>query len=72
MGRLIQIACRFLPAWVVYFCAIRVWGEATCGVYGNTVVPEITASEAIQRFARIHAIPGHGKDEHFDSNRSRK
>lgn len=60
-----------LPARLVYFCAMRVWGEATSGVYGTTVVGTLSMSDAIRRFARIHAIPGHGKDEHHDSNRGR-
>jgi hypothetical protein len=64
-----QSLTYYLPNKLVYFCAIRVWAEATSGVYGNTVVPTITAGEAIQRFARIHGIPGHGKDAHYNSNR---
>jgi hypothetical protein len=60
-----------LPAIFVYFCTMRAWGEATGGKYGDTDVTTITASEVIQRFARIHGLRGHGADEHFDSNRSR-
>ena len=67
--RLLQILCRYLPSPIVYLCAIRVWGEATTGKYGTTDVKAITASEAVQRFARIHGLRGHGADEHYDSNR---
>jgi hypothetical protein len=42
------------------------------GKYGDTVVPEITAMDAIARYGRIHALGGHGKDEFYDSNRARK
>lgn len=59
-----------LPAWLVYFCAIRVWAEATTGPYGDTNATAITMSEAIARFSRIHGLGGSGKDEHFDSNRN--
>lgn len=58
-----------LPPTLVYYCAMRVWSESTSGPYGNTIVPEITAGESVQRFARKHGIPGHGRDEFFDSNR---
>ncbi len=58
-----------LPARLVYRCAIRVWAETTSGPYGSTVASELTASDAVARFARIHALGGAGSDEHFDSNR---
>ncbi len=58
-----------LPKQFMMFCAIRVIAEATTGKYGDTVVPELPAMEAVARFCRIHAIPGSGADEHWDSNR---
>ena len=58
-----------LPAKFVQLCAVRVWAETTTGPYGNTIVSELTMSDGIARFGRIHGIPGHGKDEFFDSNR---
>lgn len=61
----------YLPASFVSFCAMRVMVEATTGKYGNTVMFELTAMEAINRFSRIHALGGSGKDEHYDSNRNR-
>lgn len=45
---LFWIAWR-LPKSIVYLCGIRLWAHATTGQYGNTVVPEITASEVMQR-----------------------
>ena len=70
LAKRIQGLAHILPARLVYFCAIRVGAEATTGVYGTTVVPELTLMDAIGRFARIHGIPGNGKDEHYDSNRN--
>lgn len=67
-----QILARYLPKKLIYFSAIQLVAEATSGKYGNTVVPEIGAMDAIGRYARIHAIPGSGKDAFYDSNRNRK
>ena len=39
-----------LPKRLVYFCAIRVVSHATTGKYGNTVVPELTAMDAVKRW----------------------
>lgn len=61
-----------LPKRLVYFCFIQVVAETTTGKYENTLVPSLTAMDAIARFARIHGIPGSGKDEFYDSNRGRK
>ncbi len=61
----------WLPKRIIYYCAIKVWVCATTGKYGDTIVSEITMSEALARFSRIYALPGHGKDEHYDSNRNR-
>jgi len=60
-----------MPARLVQYCALHVGAETTTGPYGNTVVPELGMLEAINRFARIHALGGAGKDRHFDSNRKR-
>lgn len=61
---------NLLPAKFVYFCAMRVWLEATSGKYGTDPIT-LSVDNAVKRFARIHALPGHGSDEHYDSNRSR-
>lgn len=49
-----------LPKRLVYFCAIQVVSEATTGVYSATVVPELTAMDAIKRFSDLHRVE-HGK-----------
>jgi hypothetical protein len=40
-----------LPNWLVYWAAIRLIGYATEGKYASTVVPELTALEALKRWA---------------------
>jgi len=51
--------CRWLawhlPDCIVVWCAIRVLSFATSGSYSTTVVPELTAMEAIRRFEAEHA-----------------
>lgn len=39
-----------MPRWLVYFCTIRLVAYATCGKYGNTNVPELSAMDAIKRW----------------------
>ena len=39
-----------LPKWVVYFATIRLIAYATTGQYGNTIVPELTAMDALKRW----------------------
>lgn len=39
-----------LPEALVYFCAIRLIANATQGKYGNQVVPELTAMDALKRW----------------------
>lgn len=41
-----------LPRSLVYFASIRLVAFATMGRYGNTVVPELTAMDAIQRWEK--------------------
>lgn len=45
----IFIAWR-LPKGVVYWCAIRLMAHATQGKYGNQIVPELTAMDALKRW----------------------
>jgi len=40
-----------MPRWLVYFCAIRLGAEVTTGKYSNTVVPDITLTDALRRWA---------------------
>jgi hypothetical protein len=38
------------PRWLVYWCAIRLIAHGTSGQYGNTVVPEATAMDMLDRW----------------------
>jgi hypothetical protein len=44
-----EIAWR-MPRWLVYWCANRLVAEATSGRYSSTIVPELTAMEALKRW----------------------
>lgn len=39
-----------LPKTLVYWCAIRLMAHATTGQYGNQIVPELTAMDALKRW----------------------
>ena len=39
-----------LPKCLVYWATIRLIAYATTGKYGNTVVPELTAMDALKRW----------------------
>lgn len=45
----IWVAWR-LPKALVMWCALRVIAYATQGQYGNTVVPDLTAMDALKRW----------------------
>lgn len=45
-----QWIAGMLPRRVCYFTFIRVVAETTTGRYSNTVVPELTAMEAVKRW----------------------
>lgn len=38
-----------LPTSIVYWCAIRLWANATTGEYSNEEAPSVTVSDAIKR-----------------------
>lgn len=38
------------PSWLVKWCAVRMFAHATTGEYSNQVVPDLTATEALQRW----------------------
>ena len=40
-----------LPRKLVYFCFMKVMAHATTGKYGDTVVPELSGMDAIQRYS---------------------
>jgi len=52
-----SIAWRLPRAWV-YWCAIRLAAHGTAGRYGGTVVPELTALEALKRWQEGRDVPG--------------
>lgn len=39
-----------LPKWLVKWAAVRLMAHATTGEYGSTVVPELTAMDALKRW----------------------
>lgn len=39
-----------MPRKLVYWCAIRLMAHATCGKYGTTIVPELSAMDALDRW----------------------
>lgn len=47
---------RRLAARVVYYCGVRIIAHATTGKYSDTVVPELTATECLRRYAEDHNL----------------
>jgi hypothetical protein len=41
-----------LPRWLVYWCSIRLIAYATQGEYANTIVPDLTAMDALKRWEK--------------------
>ena len=48
--KIIMFIAGKLPRNIAYWAAIRVIANATQGPYSNTVVPELTAMEALKRW----------------------
>ena len=48
---------RKLPTRLVYWCSIVTVAHATTGEYGNTVVPELSAMDAIGRYGNDKVWP---------------
>lgn len=46
-----QRIVKYVPNKLKYVVAIDVVAHSTTGKYGNTIVPELTAMDAIKRFA---------------------
>lgn len=53
-----QKLMKYLPAKLKYFAAIDVVAYATCGKYGSTVVPDLSAMDAIGRYGKDKRIEG--------------
>lgn len=41
---------KMMPKWLVYHCALRLIAHATTGQYGNQIVPELSAMDALKRW----------------------
>lgn len=39
-----------LPRTLVYWCAVRLMAHATTGKYGETIVPDLTCLQALNRW----------------------
>lgn len=50
MNKLKLRIANLMPRWLVYCCGIRLIVHATCGKYGDQVVPKLTAVEALKRW----------------------
>jgi len=48
-----QWLAQRLPKRLVYSASIRLISHATTGKYGNTVVPQLTAVEALERWGKV-------------------
>ena len=46
-----------MPRWLVYFCSVRLMAHATQGENGDTVVPELTAMDALKRWGKSSPEP---------------
>ena len=51
-----QTLAWWLPKRIAYWAAIRVAAYATTGKYGNTIVPDLAAMDAIKRFGDDHQL----------------
>ena len=45
-----------LPRWLVMWASIRLMAHATAGPYSETVVPELTVTEALRRWDNVYHI----------------
>lgn len=61
--RFMQLPTRFmmwlvyhLPKSVIYYSTIRLVAAVTTGKYSNTIVPELSAMDAIQRYQQDNDI----------------
>jgi len=47
-------ACR-LPRWLVRWAAVRLIAHATTGQFSSTVVPDLTAMDALKRWDSVNS-----------------
>lgn len=50
LERLIMRVAWRLPRRIVYWCAIRVWAEATTGKWSNQLVSTVTIDQCLDRW----------------------
>ena len=48
--KLVMKFAWLLPHYLIMWCYIRVVANATTGDYGNTIVPELSAMDALKRW----------------------
>ena len=48
--------CQKLPKTLVYFCANQLVAFGTTGKYSNTLVPELSAMDALKRYHKDNKI----------------
>lgn len=56
MKKIYNLIIKIMPNRLQYLTAMEVISYATTGEYSSTIVPELTAMDAIQRFAVDHNI----------------
>lgn len=50
---------RKLPKKLVYFCGVRVLVHSTTGKHSSTVVPDLTAIDALKRYGDDYNVYSH-------------
>ena len=45
-----------LPKKLIYYAALQLICEATTGEFSNTIVPELSAMDAVGRFEKMHKL----------------
>ena len=61
MEKFIQWLAWKMPKRLAYWAAIRIISYATTGPYGNTIVPELTVTEALKRWNTYPERPYNGR-----------
>lgn len=56
MTKIYRLLIKIMPSKLQYLTAMSVIAYATTGEYSSTVVPELSAMEAVQRFESDHNI----------------
>lgn len=45
-----------LPKRLIYFCFMQIMAHSTTGKHGNTIVPELTGMDAIDRYGADNGL----------------